>query len=455
MGNLITSCLRRNGPITVPHIVGAVVVEAVAITLLVLGILAVLAACGHPMGSLIGSLKLGGGIGLMIAGTLVTALVITILARKQYGQRKLSHVSTVEDTPPYDLQKAVEFLDHFKAPPPIIQEQPSTGLLRRRILHQPSPEEQKAHQLRSVVEKEILTIFKEKLSGEPSLAAKELFCHFFESTIEFKMIFLTQGQLECWGTFRGDNGFIRSKDGHYPHHDYLTILLPWPNQGEPLAHRVETLWKSFNKALMWWQGVKSMIEMNCYEGTECKVITSQTIVEAKFFVESVEITIDQEGMSAHFYPNMKVKLKNSEQDMDLRCTPFTLTDSTELSAENFQSTIRTKFMESFDQEAEDWGKWPDFSKFFLTTQETAASSPEGIEKLDQLLNLEGKLIDAYGAENKKEGLALMTPSLIRKTCLKIHPDHASRHGLSKEEQTGKFNEFTELVTSAQTFFQSL
>ena len=456
MGNLITSCLRSNEPITVPYIVGAVVVQAAAITLLVLGILAVLAACGHPMGSLIGSLKWGGGIGLMVAGTVVTALVIAILVRKQCGQREPSQVSTVEDTPPRDLQEAVEFLDHFKPPPPpIIQEQPSTGLLRRRILHQPSPEEQKVHQLRSVVEKEILTIFKEKLSGEPSLDVKKMFCHFSESTIEFKMIFPTQGQLECWDTFRGDHGFIRSKSGHYPHHDYLTILLPWPNQGEPFAHRVETVWRSFNKALTWWQGVKSIIEMECYEGKECKVIPSQTIVEAKFFLESVDITCDQEKMSADFYTSMKVKLENSEQYMDLRGPRFTLTDNTELSAENFQSKIKTKCLESFDEQALQWGKWPDFSKFFFTTQETVESTPEGIEKLDQLLGLERKLITAYGAKNKQEGLALLTPSLIRKTCLKIHPDHASRQGVSEEEQTHKFNEFTELVVSAQIFFENL
>lgn len=82
MSNLISSCLNRNEAMTARYIVGTVVVEAAAITMLVMGILAVLAASGHPMGSVIGSLQMGGGIGLIVAGAVVTALVLALLARK-------------------------------------------------------------------------------------------------------------------------------------------------------------------------------------------------------------------------------------------------------------------------------------------------------------------------------------------------------------------------------------
>jgi hypothetical protein len=348
-----------------------------------------------------------------------------------------------------DVLEAIDFLDNYQ--------KPKFSSDSEEMYYWFSKEGGKVGGSRHKVGQEILTIFKEKWK-QKSAPPLEFFCRFNGSTVEFDMIFPPRGKLECRGCFRGEEGFIRSKSGHYPNHNYISLCLRWPGNEGPFAERVEMIWKQFNRGLQWWKRMQKKIEKTCFEGDVCTMIPSNAITEADLFFEGVTITVDQEDVSCLFYADMEVKLEESEDSLELRGGGFRLKDNCDLIAE-FQLELKKRLIELFEEEVEmRKGMWqgglPDFSKFFsLGRQEQEPSAPENIKNLDVRFELDGELISAYNAKDKAKGLKLIRG--IKQKFFKIHPDQAVRNSMDAAVQTEEFQEINKLMASATAFFQSI
>ncbi len=447
----ITCSLSLSEPITCQEIMG--------VSLAAIGAIATLA----------GILALSGVPGLNALNTTHSAILtglggLTLIVGLAVALVKTKAIPDVRPEEP-DMQDVVDYLDQYQKS----KEKPKDELVYSSeiVLAVPqtetpkikpkeidwgsfffpilSPEEIKAGEYGRKVGKQVAVLFEKKLQKKHYV--KKIFCDWIDATIRIKALVPKGSKFEC--SVWDDKIDSACQNPAYSNCECITLLLPWPQGGGSFTKRVETVWKSFNQAIDWWQDMKNKIEMSCYEGDRCKLIPSSTVTKLKLELYDVQVTEKQNQLSVFF--ESRVHLESNlfgENGLNIRGLCLKLADDTELS--DCFADLRMRIMESFDEGAKERVNGINLNWLFELKETKPEVSLGDIEALDLLLDCKGDLIDAYKQKDKTRGLALTH----KKNLLKFHSDKAAVLGLDADVQA-KFPEIRERLPLVYSFFQSL
>lgn len=330
-------------------------------------------------------------------------------------------------------------------------------------------------------------VCRERLQRDLQINPKKFFCRANDAfdRLLFQVIVPREGRVKCTGFFT-EYFPLRAESvtkEQFPDDDFLQFDLPWPKNDGSVNERTDRVYKQLKEAVEGWKEVKKRVEKACFDDNVCKVVPSKSMADAQLELEQTSVTLNDQELQVSFHIKLCGRLAPDEKD-----TPYFANKEfdrkrreIELDAGSFESNVNkllkspsfeTQFANEclkglsaqFDERVKKWKQhvenpFPDFTNFFGSIDDQpsdaqAASSAE-VEKLDKWMGLEGKLKVAYESKNKEEGEKLLANTVIRKASLKIHPDHASRQGITEQEATEKFNEFTKLVAGAKAYFKKL